>query len=110
EETGVILKRFTLVARPRLGLGVKAFVRIKLKCHDTESLCRFEAMMQDIEEVVECYSVAGDEDYMLQVVAFDLWEYEDILRNQIARLPEVNTVASFITLKEIKYTTKLPLP
>jgi len=110
EETGIIVKRVTLLARRSLGLGVKAFVCIKLKSHGAEVLFRFETMMQDIEEVVECYAVAGDDDYVLQVVAFDLWEYENILRNRIARLPEVNTTTSFITLKEIKYTTKLPLP
>jgi len=109
EELGIILKRVALLGRETLGLDVTIFIRVKLNRHDADTLCRFEAGVQDIEEVVECYLIAGDQDYLLQIISSNLAKYEDVLKHRIINLPGVNTVSSLVALKNIKYTTKVPL-
>jgi Lrp/AsnC family transcriptional regulator len=110
EEMGIIVRRVTLLDRERLGLRVTAFLRVRLKEHDSATLNRFTSGIQDVEEVVECYSTAGETDFLLRVVASDLAEYEDVLRSRILSLSNIYTVNSLITLKTVKYTTNVPLP
>lgn len=107
---GIIGRRVTLLDRERLGLRVTAFLQIRPKYHDAVTLNRFTNGIQGIEEVVECYSIAGDTDFLLHVIASNLAEYEDVLRYGIMTLSDVYTVHSLIVLKTVKYTTSVLLP
>lgn len=110
EEMGIIARRVTLLDREKLGFRVTAFLQIRLKYHDSVTLSRFTNGIRDIEEVVECHAVAGDTDFLLQVIASTLSAYEDVLKYRIMALSEVYTVNSLIVLKTIKHTTSVPLP
>ncbi|HXY99812.1 MAG TPA: Lrp/AsnC family transcriptional regulator [Stellaceae bacterium] len=110
EEMGVIVRRVTLLDRERLGFHVTAFLRVRLKYHDPVTLNRFTSGIQDVKEVIECYSTAGDTDFLLHVIAPNLAEYEEVLRYRIMTLSDICTVNSVIVLKTIKYTTSVPLP
>ncbi len=110
EETGVIAGYRAIVDRRKLGLGVLAFVRVKIDSHSETEARRFEDDIQRLDEVVACYSIAGTADFLLQVVAADLDAYADFAMNVIRRLPRIKEMETAIALKEVKPLTGWPLP
>ena len=109
EEEGFIKQRVTLLAPKPLNLTVNVHAYITIKSHDESSLLAFECAVQDIPDIVECYSITGDKDYMLRIVAEDVNSYEKLLKNKLVHLPNVASVNSIFALKQVKYTTELPL-
>ncbi len=109
ESLGVIRKRVALLDRQKLGLEVTVFASVKLSAHGRQSLPEFEAAIEDLHEVVACYVMTGNVDYLLQVVTCDIRSYEHFLRNQLLQLPTVQEVHSQIVLSELKQTTRLPI-
>ena len=109
ENLGVIRKRVALLDREKLGLEVTAFASVKLSAHGVAALPEFEAAIDDFQEVVACFVMTGDVDYLLQVVTRDIRSYENFLRNRLLQLPTVREVHSQIALNELKHTTELPL-
>jgi DNA-binding Lrp family transcriptional regulator len=95
--------------RKRLGFGVVAFVEIKFSTHDLESSKAFESAVQDLDRVLTCYNVTGDEDYVLQVIAKDLDDYGRFTR-VLRNLPGVTAIRSSLSLREVKVTHSVPLP
>ena len=74
-----------------------------------EALNAFEAAVQSIPEIVECYTVSGDRDFLLRVVVEDVTAYERLLKSTLVHLPEVANMSSTFALRQVKYTTELPL-
>lgn len=109
ENLGVIRKRVALLDRETLGLEVTAFASVKLSAHGIAALPEFEAAIEGFHEVVACFVMTGDVDYLLQVVTRDIRSYENFLRNRLLQLPTVREVHSQIALNELKQTTELPL-
>lgn len=109
EQEGFIGARVTLLNPGKLSLGVTVHAYIIIKSHDEDSLNAFENAVQDVQEVVECYSTSGDKDYVLRVVAKNVDDYERLLKKTIVHLPNVASVNSTFALKQVKYTTELPL-
>jgi Lrp/AsnC family transcriptional regulator len=109
EDAGVIRARVTLLDPRLLDLDVNVFAQITLARHDEETLERFEAAVQDMAEVVECHTVSGDRDFLLRVVVGDVSDYERLLKTRLVHLPGVASVSSTFALKQVKYTTVLPV-
>lgn len=109
EQEGFIGARVTLLNPAKLSLGVTVHAYIIIKSHDEDSLNAFENAVQDVQEIVECYSTSGDKDYVLRVVAKNVDDYERLLKKTIVHLPNVASVNSTFALKQVKYTTELPL-
>ena len=109
ESLGVILRRVALLDRHQLGFEVTVFASVKLSAHGRQSLPEFEAAIEDFPEVVACYVMTGDVDYLLQVVTRDIASYERFLRTQLLQLPTVREVHSQIALNQLKQTTELPI-
>lgn len=109
ESEGVILGRVTLLNPKILNLGVTVHAYVIIKSHDEESLNAFESAVQGIDEIVECYSTSGDKDYLLKVVVDSVDHYEHFLKQRLVHLPNVASVNSTFALKQVKYTTRLPL-
>ncbi len=109
EAAGVIRSRVTLLDPESLGLSVNVFVQISLGTQQQDALNRFEAAVQNIPEIVECYTVSGDRDFLLRVVVEDVSAYERLLKTTLVHLPEVTNVSSTFALRQVKYTTELPL-
>ncbi len=109
EEEGFIQRRVTLLDSQRLDLSVSVHAYITIKKHDEESLNAFESAVQEFDEIVECYSVTGDKDYLLRIVVTSVDSYERFLKNTLVHLPNVASVNSVFALKQVKYTTALPL-
>ena len=109
EKLGVISGRVALLDRRRLGLEVTVFASVKLSAHGRQSLPEFESAIENFNEVIECYVMTGEVDYLLHVVTRNIQTYESFLRNRLLQLPTVREVHSQIALSQLKYTTQLPI-
>ncbi len=109
EKEGFIQRKVTLLNNKKLNLGVSVFIYVSLKNHDEGALNQFEAAVQDINEVVECHTTSGDKDYLLKVMVESIEEYELLLKSKLTHLPHVDHISSTFALKQVKYTTELPI-
>lgn len=109
EQAGVISNYVALLDPNAVGLGVTAFVRVRLDAQDDAQLARFEAAIAEFSEVMECYLMTGDSDYQIRVLVGSLQEFEDFLRQKLTRLPGVSQVTSSFALRPIVYRTALPV-
>jgi len=110
EQSGLIRRYVALVDPARLGLGLSVFINISLKTQSKEALARFEAGIADHEEVMECYLMTGDSDYLIRVVVADMAALERFILDRLAPIPEIEKIRSSFTLKQVRYKTALPLP
>jgi Lrp/AsnC family transcriptional regulator len=109
EEQGVIRKRVALLDREKLGLTVMVFSHVKLTGHGRDALLRFEQAVGAHPEILECYTLMGETDFLLRIVCRDIKSYEAFFLDHLSRFPGVQSVNSSIALAVIKETTALPL-
>jgi len=109
EEAGVIRKYSALLDREKLGFAVTAFVHVTIARQNPKTIADIEAKIRERPEVVECYATTGDADFTLRVVARDIADYDRFFQTFLFALPGIGQVRSSIALREIKYTTELPL-
>jgi Lrp/AsnC family leucine-responsive transcriptional regulator len=109
EERGVVRRYVTLVDAARVGLPVSVFVNVTLDRQIETALEKFETAILKRPEVMECYLMTGDFDYLLRVVTADLSAYERFLVENLTRVPGVSSIRSSFALKQVKYSTALPL-
>ncbi|MBW2268590.1 MAG: Lrp/AsnC family transcriptional regulator [Deltaproteobacteria bacterium] len=109
EEAGVIA-RYAAVVDPRaVGLPDNVFVSIALQRQDQTDLDTFERAVCDVPEVMECYLMTGEFDYLLRVVVADASDYERVHRSRLTRLPGVARVQSSFALRVVQDAVALPL-
>jgi len=109
EREGVIRGYHAQLAPGAVGLDVVAFVSVTLEKHRSNSAAAFHEAIAGRPEILDCWSVTGDADYLLRVVAPDLKRFSRFLMDRLMTLPGVSHVRSSIALDEIKSTTELPL-
>jgi DNA-binding Lrp family transcriptional regulator len=109
EDSGVIAKHVSLVDPAAVGLPVSVFVQVTLERQIETALETFEQTVLARPEVMECYLMTGDSDYLLRVVVADLSAYERFLMDHLTRLNGVASIKSSFALKQVKYRTALPL-
>ena len=109
EQRGVISRYMALVDQKSLGLHVSVFISIKLVRQKEEDLERFAKAISGWEEVLECYLMTGNRDYLLRVVAADLSSYETFLKTKLTRLDGIASIESSFALSQVKYTIALPV-
>ena len=109
EERGVIRKHVTLLDPGAVGLPVSVFVNVSLERQIEKALQRFENAIRTRPEVMECYLMTGDADYLLRVVCADLAAYERFLLDHLTQIPGVASIRSSFALKQVKYSTALPM-
>jgi Lrp/AsnC family transcriptional regulator len=110
EEQGAIKGRVALLDRKKLGLNVVVFVEIKLATTGREALASFERSIQKYPEVMDCYTIMGDKDFLLRIVVPSIEAYEAFFLDHLSRIPGVQAVNSTIALSVIKESTVLPIP
>ena len=110
EDSGLIRSYAALLEPSALGLDVSVFVRVSLEKQVEKALERFEAAVMKRSEVMECYLMTGDSDYLLRVVVPDIESFERFLLDHLTRIPGVASIKSSFALKQVKYRTALPLP
>ncbi|MFO1401804.1 MAG: Lrp/AsnC family transcriptional regulator [Steroidobacteraceae bacterium] len=109
EQAGVIRARVALLDRAALGLDVTIFAHVKLASQGRDALARFEQAIRDHPCVLECYTVMGEWDFLLHIVAHDIKEYEAFYLDHLSRIPLVQSVNSTMVVTALKKTTVLPL-
>lgn len=109
KETGVIRGYATLVDAEAVGLPVSVFVSVTLEKQIEKALEKFEKEIRARPEVMECYLMTGDADYLLRVVTSDLGAYERFLIEHLTRIPGVASIKSSFALKQVAYRTALPI-
>lgn len=109
EQAGIIKNRVAVLDHNKLGMEVVVFVNVSLNAHGRQNLEDFEKEVKKFLEVLECYTVTGNMDYMLKIVTKDIQHYEAFLRNNLMTMPMIREMHSTIAVTEIKDTTRLPL-
>ncbi|KJV47851.1 AsnC family transcriptional regulator [Pantoea sp. BL1] len=109
EEDEVIQSYRAVLNRRKIGLNVMVFVRVSIDSHSEAEARKFEAEVTALENVVSCYSIGGDADFLLQVVSADMDAYADFAMSVIRRLPGIKEMQSMFVLKEVKGMTGFPL-
>lgn len=109
EEDKVIQGYRAVLDRKKIGLGVMVFIRVVIDSHSEAEARKFEEEVTALEDVVACYSIGGDADFLLQVVASDLDSYADFAMSVVRRLPGIKEMQSMFVLKEIKPLVSYPI-
>ena len=106
---GVIREYVALLDAKRLGLHLNVFISISLKQQTRASLESFEAKIGAREEVMECYLMTGDADYLIRVAVPDMAALERFILGQLSPMKEIEKIRSSFALKQVRYKTALPL-
>ena len=109
ESAGVIRGYAALVDPAALGLNVSVFTQVSLERQEEKTLQVFEAAVAGWPEIMECYLMTGDADYLLRVVVPDLAAYEQFLMRRLTRIRGIASIKSNFALRSVKYRTDLPI-
>jgi len=109
EESGMIERYVALVSQSQAGMPGNVLVHIGLHREEQSELAAFEAAVKDIPEVMECYLMTGEFDYLLRVVVTDMADFERIHKDELTRLPGVARVNSSVAIRTVLKKTELTL-
>ncbi len=109
EASGYIDRYVTLLDAKKLGLAVSVLVQVTLEKQVESALEAFERAVRERPEVMECYLMTGDADYLLRVLLPDVPAFERFILDFLSRVPGVGNIKSSFALKQVKYQTALPL-
>ena len=109
EESGMIERYVAMVSQSKAGMPGNVLVHIGLHREEQSELAAFEAAVRAIPEVMECYLMTGEFDYLLRVVVADMADFERIHKDELTRLPGVARVNSSFAIRTVLKKTELPL-
>lgn len=109
ETSGLIRGYVGLVDQTSAGYPDNVFVRITLTSQQQDDLAEFEAAVREVPEVMECYLMSGDADYLLRVIVADSRDYERVHSQHLTRLPGVDRVHSSFALRTVIKKTEIPV-
>ena len=110
-EAAGVIGRYVALANPKaLGLDLNVFINISLKEQSKQALAAFEERIAEHEEVMECYLMTGDSDYLIRVAVADIAALERFILDQLTPIPGIEKIRTSFTLKQVRYKTALPLP
>jgi Lrp/AsnC family leucine-responsive transcriptional regulator len=110
EEEGAVRAYVALLDQERVGYEMTCFISVSLQLHQHEHLTAFHAAVDEIPEVLECYHVTGEFDYLLKVVIRSRQDLQRLIVHRLTPLPGVARIHTSLVLGEVKATTVLPLP
>lgn len=109
EKAGIIKGYAAIVDQKRVGLPVNAFASIKLERQREEDLDRFEETVSRWPEVLDCYLMTGQRDYLMRIVAADLEAYERFIKDRLTRIDNIASIETSFALGQVKRSSVLPL-
>ncbi len=109
ERAGLIERYVALLNQKEVGLSGTVFVHIVLRREEQSELAAFEAAVGQIPEVMECYLMTGEFDYLLRLVVSDMADFERLHNDALTRLPGVARVNSSVAIRTVRKTTELPV-
>jgi DNA-binding Lrp family transcriptional regulator len=109
EKQGIVEGYVALLNRESLGLSVMAYIHISLNDHNADTVETFDSFVENSRNILECYSVSGEYDYLIRVIALDVTSLESFLMDDLLKLKAVRSANTSFVLKQKKYTTALPI-
>jgi DNA-binding Lrp family transcriptional regulator len=109
EEAGIITKRVALLDAEKLGYGIVIWAMISLSLHQDRPIDAFRKGIEDIPEVVECYNISGEHDFLLKILVEDIRGYQLLMHDRLSRIEGVRQLQSSFVLGTTKQTTHIPL-
>lgn len=109
QDMGLIRRQVALLDPEQLNLDLIAMVQLKTQQHSSQWFNDFLLQIKDLEEVMECYRMAGEYDYMLKVVVQDMRSFDAFYKKLVGRVTGLTEVTSSFAMEQLKYTTELPL-
>jgi Lrp/AsnC family leucine-responsive transcriptional regulator len=109
EKSGLIRGYHAILDAERLGLRITALAMISLSLHQEQPIERFRRSVNEIPEVLECYHVSGEFDFLLKIVVKDIRAYEQLIRERLSKIKGIGQIKTSFVLANTKYTTKIPL-
>lgn len=109
EKEGIIKSYVALLDKSKVGKSMVVFCNVMLKEHATPFLKKFEQEVLSLQEVVECYYISGNYDYLLKVIVTGMADYQHFIVNKLAALDNIGNVQSSFVMTEIKDSTAIPL-
>ena len=107
EKGGFINKYVALVSKEKIDKSFVAFCHIKLIQHSQEYVVRFEKEVANINEVLECYHVSGDYDYLLKVLVKDMEAFREFMVKKLTTINHIGSTHSMFVINEVKHTTAI---
>ena len=108
QEAGIVRARVALLDRKAVNAGVTVFVAVRTSQHNAQWLARFAKAVASFPEVMDCYRMSGEIDYLIRLALPDIEAYDAFYKRLIAKV-ELSDVTSMFAMEEIKSTTRLPL-
>ena len=108
-EQGVIVDQPVKIDRQKVGLNTMVFAHVKLTSHGRSNLAEFAEAVSEYPEVLDCYVLLGNVDFLLRIVTEDIKAYEQFFFEKLSQLPGIQEVNSSIVLSDIKHTSVLPI-
>ncbi len=109
ENTGIITKYVALVDPEKVGIGTLALVSISLAVHQLDSVDNLTKVLNEMDEVLDCYHIAGEEDFLLKVAVKDIRKYQDFVLNKLSKIPAINRIKTSFVLSTVKHETRFPI-
>jgi Lrp/AsnC family transcriptional regulator len=109
EKAGVLGKAVRLASAEALGRAVNVLCQVRMTRQSIEARADFEAFIRSREEIVECYSMSGEWDYLLRIAVKDVADYDRFIMRGVLAHPAVANAASNFALRQVKYTTEIPV-
>ena len=107
EKEGIINKYVALVKKEKVDKAFVAFCHIKLIQHTQEYVVKFEKEVANISEVLECYHISGDYDYLLKVLVKDMEAFREFMVNKLTNIDHIGSTHSMFVINEVKHTTSI---
>lgn len=109
EKAGLIRGYFAVLDAERLGLKITALAMVSLSLHQEQPIERFRRSVMDIPEILECYHVSGEFDFLLKIVVRDIRGYEQLIREKLSKIKGIGQIKTSFVLATTKHTTQIPL-
>lgn len=109
KESGVVGKKTFIISPEAAGYEILVLCFVRMAEHKRDHLRRFEEAVQKIPEVLQCYLLSGEHDYLLHVIAKSVRDYEETVKNALVELPNVKSISTSFTLKTVKNSRTIPI-
>src|SRR3954453_13293292 len=109
EQAGVLGRGVGLASPEALGRAVNVLCQVRMTRQSVEARSDFELFIQSREEIVECYAMSGEWDYLLRIAVKDVADYDRFVMRGVLAHPSVANAASNFALRQVKYTTEIPV-
>ena len=109
EAAGIIIGHYTAVNESAIGIGVMAFIQLSLERQVGDYINRFKKQIEAIDEIVECYQVTGNCDFLLKVMVSDIPAFENLINNKLSKVDEIGNMQTMVILSRPKCSRLIPI-